>query len=77
MRLIDADVMRTRIKSNIDETLASVVREWVDRQETVNAVPMEWLEKKYLELKKKEYGDFPAACIAKVMQLWEKEQEVE
>lgn len=43
MRLINADDMINRIEGNDRNDMASLLREWIDAQPTVDAIPVEWL----------------------------------
>ena len=42
---------------------------------TIDAIPVEWLEKRREQLRQKEYGGLGVAAITKVLMYWQKEQE--
>lgn len=47
-RLIDADALMEDIRKNSASYFADdFAHEWVDKQSTVDAVPIDWLKKKY------------------------------
>ena len=48
MRLIDADFMKTRIEvdnSSMYRGFYSILKEWIDAQPTVTAIPIEYIER--------------------------------
>lgn len=77
MRLIDADRMKQNIIDAGGHETANELREWVENQATIDAIPVEWLDQRRFETSFN--GAEPdldlnyAFCT--VMNEWQKEQE--
>lgn len=85
MRLIDAnqfEVISYRAQGDreyvngFDDGVDYVVSK-IDKAETVDAIPIEWLKKKLEQKKQQQYGQLGVASILKVLMYWEKEHEME
>lgn len=79
MRLIDADKVRTFDSINKGNfNSVDTIQRWIDSAETVKAIPIEWLKKKYNEADDMGLGieDWSIKdCYGEVLAQWEKENE--
>lgn len=64
----DASYLKTY---EVIERIEKIVNEWVDIQQTVNAIPIEWIERKLAE---HWYVDYD---IREMLEDWEKENEID
>ena len=74
MRTIDADLMKENIVDNGAHDVAAELRKWVDSQPTVDAIPVEWLEKQ-AALSRAIWDYDTCEAIRIVLKEWQKEQE--
>ena len=52
MRLIDADKLMEDVRKNSESYFADdFAKQWVDRQQTVDAIPVEWIKEKIQSLR--------------------------
>ena len=74
MTLIDADKLMEDVRKNSESYFADdFAKQWVDRQQTVDAIPVEWITKYMRSLKSGTFAD-PAWIIKTMLEEWREEQ---
>lgn len=68
MRLIDAD----KLPISFDGHTVSVWKNDIDNAPTVEAIPVEWLCRKYLDINKKNWSAVICLVVNKIIYTWEK-----
>ena len=80
VRLIDVNNFKKNnpeyLQLDIDYVTEVTVEDVLDDEPTVEAIPIEWIEKQMAE--REDYGDFnTAAAIGYLLLSWEKENEID
>ena len=76
-RLIDADKLMEDVRKNSESYFADdFAKQWVDRQQTADAIPVPWIEAEIKALRELDFGftTMTAGQIETMLNKWRKEQ---